>query len=99
MVCHAYVQRRVDGVGRNGVGRIDLISTQAHARRPIAVTNDSTPTKKLSRTAIHSRSKYLLMKASTDTSLSYARDRRSRATVLTTMTCNWQTSELIIKAA
>ena len=99
MVCHAYVQRRVDGVGRNGVGRIDLISTQAHARRPIAVTNDSTPTKKLSRTAIHSRSKYLLINDSTDTSLSYGRDRRSSATVDTTITCNWQTSELIMSAA
>ena len=58
-----------------------------------------TPTKKLSRTAIHSRSKYRLINDSTDTSLSYGRDRRSSATVLTTMTCNWQTSELIIKAA
>ena len=76
-----------------------MISTQAHALRPIAVTNDNTPTKKLSRTAIHSRSKYRLMKASTDTSLSYARDRRSSATVETTITCSWQTSELIMSAA
>ena len=91
-----------DNVTSMAWGARNLIPTQAEAcqaLRPIAVTNDSTPTKKLSRTAIHSRSKYLLINDSTDTSLSYGRDRRSSATVETTMTCNWQTNELIIKAA
>ena len=62
-------------------------------------TKLSTPTKKLSRTAIHSRSKYRLMKFSTLVSLSYGRDRRSSATVDTTITWSWQTSELIMSAA
>ena len=88
----------------DGVESTDLFPHRAHAivcqaLRPIAVTNDSTPTKKLSRTAIHSRSKYRLMKFSTLVSLSYGRDRRSSATVDTTITWSWQTSELIIKAA
>ena len=75
MVCRAYVQRRVDGVGRVDI----LISYTGPRPQTDAVTNDSTPTKKLSR-----RNPLEIEVPSLNdlpTLLSYGRDRRSSATV------------------
>ena len=90
IVCHGPQTDRVDGVGRAlTISQIFTDTGPYKAQNPHEEVESHGDPLEIEITP---------MNDSTDVSLSYARDRRSRATVLTTITWSWQTSELIMNA-